>query len=1483
MSRFNLLTLTLAALVAAIILVTPIVAHAAYVTRPLTLLIWKGSLIEYYLNYTDAANDLGLQGGQRYYFKFALGIAQPQINLPILISGNGTNGQTVYCSVGYIPIDLINTQSALWMTASLPYVQKVYNDTADETEIFVFHRSRNINDMNLYIERINASNGQVIRDEPVPRVYVRVHFNSQLELIDAIKAANNGTVPSTCKPLVDACANGCTVDVLGLIVPPDAPLANNTVYTLYYTVTIANTWRASAKNVKAMDPATYLESFTLNGVDYSKTNGTLAFGRVKAQEVETNLGKLYVDGYVNVTINWKALNESIVQVLGSQLISENNNVTVTLDVVYKPTTVSLGTVLASSGRLYEGTTEYNFTAPNSLLTNATNATFIYTVYGNKTFGTYEPSSGYLSFYLAVNPATPLPIVNKLYTVDYNGYKVYLPAAQGIAAIVVKLNQTIEYTDQYGNTYYINYTSVGLYGPNKTMPFWSTIAYLSLGKTLTFVPSTLLKALMPDEFGDSDVMNPYDILTANVYNMISSSTKFIISGEQYTIFGSNSCTDIERNVTAEMPLVVYAERGMVVARAAVNYTYGEPLPIGSILCRSGYNATLYFNYTLPAAPYAGNYYYIVPVFAANLTNEKVEKLEFMVLPPVNYTKVSNVKNGDVVLNDLGTVIRVRPVAFAWPIKYETDKPDLMSVNSTEITYGGYLAIEGIGYNITDLMMHGQLIVGNASISCSKLGSVLSYWVLKTLVNPVLVRNQTTGTFLVVVPLWKLYAAGYQPLKSAKLGYITITVKGSGYDFDMNASLPNTMYSFDAKVTYVITTDGKLHMALNPVINLGRELQKLNGVPYTKYDVNVSAHATGSSPAIVTAGGAWLKLKELGATEALINPVYYGYTHFALLIYGVPVTGGTYNVTANATAGSNTILVLTADQLAQGYYTPAMLVPTLQLGIYGIQIYNGTSVNATGNKVWFEIVPSAVFHSVRLGYTDMNVYPLYKQNSYARIMALPNDTIEVFGYGWSNETSITFLVDGVPKLTVTQAQISSVGTWKANYTVPAYKVGTTITLVVNQTVGTTAYAVAAFIKVMEIKRNGLLVHISTAPAIYDDGSLKLPVVVTVTYYDAPVACGSAHVTLIAKGVNLPAALQNPIDISDKCVAPGIWYYEINLGEVKAPVDAVIVAKVEYSVRGTKLTGFAATGVVIDPEIKMYASEAATAASNAYNEIKNVVSKVEGIMEQLNGITATLNTMNGKLDQVLSKLAMLDKIDSDIMSAKDELKAAITSAAATITSKLDTLTSAVNAVRTTVEGLPTAVVNAVKQALANVPSKADVKSMLDEAVKTVVSQLSGKLDKITASVAAMKSDLENMMSKCCSDVKTAIEDAMNKLESDIKSVKTSVENLGGALSDIKSSINALKTSISDVKSSVESLSKTLTSAVNSIKSAVDSLKGSINGVSSAVNSLSGKLSDVDSKVGNVYTYTMTFGAATLVISIIVLALLILVAVKSGLLASH
>ena len=1480
MSRFNLLTLTLAALVAAIILVTPIVAHAAYVTRPLTLLVWKGSLIEVYLNLTDAQQDLGLVGGQRYYFKFALGIAQPEINLPIVIRYKVGENKYIYCSVGYVPVDLTTAQAALWMTASLPYYQYVYNSTAGKGAIFVFDRNEtNIDDMYLHI--YNGTEWLTAK-----RVYVRVHFNSQLELKQAMEAVYGTNLPGACQELLSYCANGCTVDVLGLLIPPDANIASNTVYTLYYTVTVANTWRAMAKNVKAMDPMTYLESFTLNGIDYEKTNGTLAFGRNVTQEVLLANGKkLYIQGYVNVTIDWGALENDISQVLGSNLIAAGHNVTVTLDVVYKPTPTSLGTILASSGRIYEGQNYNNITAPNSLLTNATADTFISEVYG-QTFGTYN-NSNYLIFYLAVNPNVPLPLVNDWYEVKYGEYTVYLPVAEGITAIVVKLNQTIAYQTPSGNTLYINYTTIGLQAPaNQTVPFWSTVAYLPLtGYVLKFVPSSLLRALMPSKFGDTDVMNPYDMMNVTVYNMVSNNTKFIINGNMYSILGNCTAGTFNRNVTALLPYIVLYGRNIVLTEAALNMTYNATgLAIGDILCRAGFNGTLHFTYTLPAAPYAGNLYYVVPVFKANLTSETAGTTArtFMALPPVNYTgtDMGNLLSGDAALRDVGTVIRVRPVAFAWPLQYYSNLADLAPNSSGNIIYGGYIVVEGIGYNLTDLMMNGKLYIGNASISCSKLSSVLSYPLLKTVVQPVLVRNATTGTFLVVVPLWRLYASGYYPLNGAKTGYITITVKGSGMDYDLNASrpLPQQQYTFNTKVRFYIASAGKFQLAINPYYKFTTAQQTMNGAPYTNYTVHVNAHAAGGSPDVVTAGGAWMKLKELGATEALANPVYYNYTHFALLIYGVPVTGGTYNVTA----GTTPILTLTADQLAEGYYAPAMLVPTLQQGTYGIKVYNGTS-EVEDYEVYFEIVPSAVFHSVRLGYTDMNVYPLYEQSIYAEIMALPNDTVEIYGYGWTPGYSVTIYADNVPRVTVAPTDVASDGTWEANYTVPGYKVGTTITLVVKQTVGTTTYAVAAYVKVMEIKRNGLLVHISTAPAIYDDGSLKLPVVVTVTYYDVPVACGAAHVTLIAKGVNLPAALQNPIDISSKCVAPGVWYYEINLGEVKTPVDAVIIAKVEYTVRGAKLTGFAATGVAIDPELKMYASEAATAASNALNEIRNVASKVEGIMEQLNGITATLNNMNGKLDQVLSKLAMLDKIDSDVMSAKDELKAAITNAAAAITSKLDTIASAVNAVKTTVEGLPTAVVNAVKQALANVPTKSDVKAMIDEAAKSIVSRLSGKLDNVVAAVNGVKTDLENMMSKCASDVKAAIESTMSKLESDIKSVKTSVENLGSAISDLKNSISSLKTSISNVKSSVDNLSRTLTSAINSIKSAVNSLKGSINSVSSAVSSLSGKLSDIDNKVGSVNTYTMTFGAATLVISIIVLALLILVAVKSGLLASH
>jgi hypothetical protein len=186
MSRFSLVTLTLVALVALVAL-APVVANAAYVTRPLTLIIWKGSVIETYINFTDVQQDLGLAGGQRYYFKFALGVAEPTIPLVVLI-GNGTT----YCTVGYVPIDLTYTDRNMWMTNSLPYTQEILAGTQpDYWKLYVNESGRP------FLYAMNVTNGN--NTYVVTNVYTYAWFNDQYELADAIKAANNGQVPETCK------------------------------------------------------------------------------------------------------------------------------------------------------------------------------------------------------------------------------------------------------------------------------------------------------------------------------------------------------------------------------------------------------------------------------------------------------------------------------------------------------------------------------------------------------------------------------------------------------------------------------------------------------------------------------------------------------------------------------------------------------------------------------------------------------------------------------------------------------------------------------------------------------------------------------------------------------------------------------------------------------------------------------------------------------------------------------------------------------------------------------------------------------------------------------------------------------------------------------------------------------------------------------------------------------------------------------------
>jgi fused signal recognition particle receptor len=889
------------------------------------------------------------------------------------------------------------------------------------------------------------------------------------------------------------------------------------------------------------------------------------------------------------------------------------------------------------------------------------------------------------------------------------------------------------------------------------------------------------------------------------------------------------------------------------------------------------------------------YYLVPAFKANLTSEgKLATYTFMTLPPVNYTLINNVKSGDVVLGSKATLIRIRPVVFAWPLEYVTNNPDLTDNKmSTTITYQGYIVIMGVGYNITDLAANGKVIIGNITLPYSSVVpqkpgqvSILAYKVLG-IYRSAIEQNATAGVFAFIVPLWLLSAKGYNIFATtASTGYITITVKGSGMNYDVNASAPLApQTTFDAKVPYSVVEAAQPYILVDPVPELTETLAPYLGIPQIDYTARVYGHMASGYEAHKTPGAAYEKLKEFGVVPAYGTPEY-NYTHIDVLIFGKPARAeATYYLNITTTGTTSTVVMLlklTKDDLAKGYYYTFtdLLVPSMAADYYDIVLFNGTAVDCA-NRGHIQIVPSAVFHSEKLGSTAMNIYDLALNDIYAEIMALPNDTVDIYGYGWAVGSPITVVVDNVPKMTIETSQIAADGSWAAQYTVPAYKVGTTITMKLEQG----GYIVGCYIRVLEIKRNALVVKASTAPAIYDDGTVKLPVVVTATYYDVPIACGDAHVTLTILGENVPSQLAGQtIELtSADCKMPGVWYKELDLGEVKAPMTLVIVAKVEYSIRGTKLTQFAVTTATVDPQIKAYAYEAATAASEAYNKVEELAGTVKNIASDVSSIKATLADIKGSVQQILTQLGKLDEIQASITSAKDEIKETVADAVAMVSSKLDKLTESVNKVANLVNALPSMVSEEVKKALANVPTKDDVKTMLSEVASSITEELGGKIDKLASKVDSMKSDIESMMASYYEKISSTISDLESTLKNELEAVKASVSKLS-------SSIDEVKSAVSDVAAKVDSLSKTVNDAKNEImtkldnvSSKLDKLSSDISGVKSSMSDVSSKVEGLGSKIDSLSTNTMIFGAATLVVSIIVLALLILVAVKSGLLASH
>ncbi|WP_048191947.1 hypothetical protein [Pyrolobus fumarii] len=1486
MSRFTLVTLALA-LVALVALAPAIAAAQPYkFTRPLTVVVWKGSLIEVYLNYTELADQYGL--GPKGY-QFALGIpgtAQPLTDqpLPILISDPAG---TTFCTVGYIIIDIgsTNINYALWMTSSLNYTFTADIGTGVRATYMLF-RSPAENDYLVHLYNVTGNS-----EVGTLNIYAKVYFPDKGSLEAAIKAANDGTVPPACQDLIDRwCANGCWLPVYGVIVPEDLPLTPGNRYSLLIKTTASTTWAfEGGLYVQAMEPNEILVKFDAG------TSNVLAFGRKTPQKITLADGSnIYAVGALNVTINWTVLRSAI-----ENSLSENlgvRNVSAVVRVVYRPSIYSLGQILAESGIVTYSSTSMNYTAAGSLLTNASAGSLPARILGGE-FGTFNKSNvGAIIFNLTVNPDATLPIVNKMLALKYSvgGMTIMLPAAEGSVDIVVRVNETV----CVGGC--VTFDVVGISGATEAVPFWAIAAYIPLGYKITILPSAIyaddMRLDTPDDlvngfnaslYGDRDALNVYDELRVVLVNFISDMTKFYLPAGTYTILGAGT-PNIDRNVTALEALLIKWATGDVVGSTYVNETEGY-IAAGNKLA---YNRILVI-YNVKPAPYAGAYYYLLPVFKLNLTDAEGQITTEVIatLPPINVTNVDNVASGDVKMVSGNTVFRIRPVLFAWPVDVISGSR-LTSDTSTVATLGTYIMVYGVGFDLDDAAL--KLFVGNVSIPFSQLRKILGYQLLRADFIDVVVVNKETGTFGVLVPLWRLYEQGYDVLAGAKTGYITINVTGTGANSDVAGGHGNlgvyTGAAYDAAARYEIVEPAEPLVLLEPraYINLTGSTATIAGnvtLTVATPDVNVLAYLQdGTIYRNKTAGAAYEKLVSL-YPPADNNAMYYNFTHLMAVVITKPATADTTYalVLASGTTPVAFAINMTVSDLASGIYVARGIpVPTVKKGTYILAFYNESATTpVTGTGARIRMVPSVVFHSVEMGVADMSTVAWWTSGIYAPSLdALPNGTIMMYGYSWDTGYAIKLYVDQTQKMTIETAQIDETGSWTASYTVPATAAGSTLTLELDQN----GQKAGAYVRVIEIKRNALVAKVSSGPVVYEDGTVKIPVVVTVTYYDVPVACNADVKISVKAYYDVKKHLAYSLDLTPAdCVEPGVWMGVIEIPVIQAPTYLVIVAKVEYTLMGVaKLTQFAEAGVTIDPELKAMVATAAEKADTAAMAAEEVKTLVETLNTKVDSIATTVEGIDTKLASIAAKLDTIGTSLSDIAAKLDDIKTSLTSAVAEITTKLDKISGDLESVKATLAGITSEVSTAVKEALAGVATVDDVKSIVESAKNAILDKLAASTSDVKAAVAAAKSELARKIDESTAAVTSAVDAAVNKILGKVDEVAAAITDLKNSMAT-KSDVEAVKTAVDQLSSKLDEVKGAITASVEDVKKAVNSLAAKLGDVKAGVDSLKTEISNVKNSVDSVGTNTMIFGAASLVISIIVLALLILVAVKGGLLASH
>ncbi len=1473
MSRTSL-ALTALALIAALIVVgmaTPL-AFAQVpqkYSRTLTTVAWEGSLLELYLNFSELASQYGL-GPKGYEFAIAIpGTATPLGGKPLPILVSDVAGR-YYCTLGYIILNIgeTNKDYGLWMSSSLPYYFTTPQGNTYEIAV----------DPNTGLVAIyNATSGQLITDT---KIYAYVNFPDKGSLEAAIKASplNNGQVPpGPCQTLVEMCANGCYLRVYGVLIEPPRGLISGNKYSVLIKTTASPSWSfEAALYVAALNPE---KQNILVNYD-AGANYTIAFGRKERQTIPLVNGKLTVKGMVNVTINWTELRSIIENAYGESLSKYN------ISVLYRLYAPEAQTTIAEVG-LYRTPNGYesNYTAPGSILADSNTEPLIKRVYGGDS-GTWNitvDNNAYIIFNVTVDPNVTLKVVNKIFEVKYaNLPTMMLPGEYGNASIAVRINETI-YVGSAPRLY-LNFDNVNLSAvPNdlvkKPFQFWALVAMLPLPNGLTILPGTLMaKGYMsvdtvnvfePGLYGDNNVMNAFDAYYVVVTNPFSNNTKFFVGGKAYTIYGAESANTLTYNVTACAKLVSTDGskifdlwvNGTIMCKPIGNITYYEEL--------SKYYGKLFFVYILPPRPYGGRMYYTVPMIAANMTTgTEVTKMVFALLPPVN---TSNLNLGDdASLAGIGTVFRVRP----WLAVYKFDISagyaklgNMAGTGDNAVWLGTWMLLYGVGFDLTDSKL--TVWLGNYSISYAGLLTKITYTLLANYGTVVTPYNTTLakdyGTFIIVVPLWIIKSTDM--LRGATTGYIMVNVTGSGYNSDEYNNIieikapdaPVVMIEPRPTVINTTTTDVTVENIQYPVW-------------YPSAEINYS-------DVMKTPTAAYELYRSLGGPEDMLA---FNATHTMIVVATPPAAKGTlYEInmttTINGIGFRATLVTITGDELADGVYVNLNVsIPTLPCSDYSVMLCNVTAGSCSNEySAVLYIKPSLVLHSKQYMSTAFSFEPYNLQGIVGEVLALPNDTVEIYGYGWgsglTNEV-VTVRFDTVPKI---YTKPNEYGVWEGNYTVPPYKAGSIISVTAQSMCG----EVNATIRVIQILHNGLRVTVSAWPVYYDDGSVKLPVVVTVTYYDAPATCGwpvNVEVMVYKDYSTTPQVYKL------ECKGDGVWYGVIDLGTVDKPTFLLLVAKAQYNMLGvTTLTGLATTGVTIDPELKSYAMNAVEAANKAAAEvgsIKDMVSNIDTIVKQMK---TTLDAVNGKLDSITGKLdavaGKLDNIASSLANIKDMMK----TTAAEVMSKLDAIAADVAAVKKAVENLGTSITASIKEALANVATKEDVMSAANEVKNAVTSAISKAADSITAEMMKAKEDILAAINAVPGKVVEELGGMLDNLAKKIDDVKTAVDNLAGKVAtkdDIAKVENSVKTAAEDIKSSISKLGE----SIKAVNSNIASLSKKIEDVKTMIGNIGNNVRQLKSSIDNVNTSTMIFGAATLVVSIIVLILLIIIAVKEGLLRS-